>query len=572
MPAAGAMSAVVTPEFFLSPEGMNDARAELEATLAGVRAPATGGLRGDRHAQCRFPARTAFLVARLGLTDLPKPRCTAFEAWRAATGAATRGEVSVIFAGYATDDAVGRLGHLFLRIGAEPGKVRPLDLTVNYAINFPKDAGTLGKIAGSFAERFDSSVRLRPLYVYLDSYGNKDLRDIWHYTLALSDDERRMLIAHLWEIRKDARLTYALLSHNCVTFLLSLVEVARPALDLQGEAVRLLAPSDAIKVLRASRGLVTRTDYTPSGGRVFLEQYAALTRKEKAAFERVLTSGETTAADTAAVDEALGTYLLLSIRKAANEGNGAEVARLRKIRLKVLGASKPPPAATVGAPRPGPEAGHSVRRIAVSGGRAGGASYGLLAHRLVMHGRLDAPDGFTPDDHFEGLDLSLRLLAAERRLLLDELLLLNVESLPSIAAYDAPLARQLRIGVLGNYLNPHQEAYAFYVRQGIGAAYFEPRFAAVLAHVTAGYVALAARRSEIRPYGEVGAIVKLGRRAAADFGAEYRPRVVRGYEPDGSAWAELRGYLTRDWNLGLRGEYAVARREWDVRATLFAFY
>ncbi len=52
-----ARSEILTPEFFLSPQGAQDPKAELAATIAAFRAPAAGN--PDQDARCRFPARLA---------------------------------------------------------------------------------------------------------------------------------------------------------------------------------------------------------------------------------------------------------------------------------------------------------------------------------------------------------------------------------------------------------------------------------------------------------------------------------------------------------------------------------
>ncbi len=580
---SGATSAIVSEDFFLSPRGATDPRRELEATYDAIMRPTRAKIPGNRHAQCRFPARTLYLVKTLGIERkaAPAPDCAAYLKWRAATNAAKDGEVAVIFAGYAADDPVGRLGHLFLRIGATPGQVAPLDLTVNYAINFPKDAGAFTKIAGSFLESFDSTVKLRPFYSYLDSYNNKDLRDIWQYALALDDVERRMLLAHLWELHRDVDLTYALLSHNCVTFLLALVEVARPTLDLQGRARRLPFPSDAIKALRAAPHLVKRIDYAPSGGRVFDEEYAALSGAQRTAFEAALSSSVVAPvealplAERAPVYQALGTHLLLGIRRAANAKDAAQVAALRKMRLLVLTSAKPAPVVLT-AKRPGPEAGHGIRRLSVGGGAViqgrDAAPYVSLHHRLLMHGRLDATDGFNPGDHFEGLDLKFRAYPLERRILLDELLLLDIETLPNVAAREFVPAKQIRLGIYGNFPDPRGDGYALYVKQGYGVAWFDPRAPTVIVHATLGYFATAARASDLRPELDTGLLAHFSRTMAVDAGAAYRPRLFRGYQADGRARLELR-YLPRaDFNAGLRVEYAVAAKLVDALGSVMWFY
>ena len=67
------------PAFFLSAQGREDPRAELQATLSAFAEPAQSG---DEHAQCRFVARLVWLRSELDLGELPQPDCTAYREFR----------------------------------------------------------------------------------------------------------------------------------------------------------------------------------------------------------------------------------------------------------------------------------------------------------------------------------------------------------------------------------------------------------------------------------------------------------------------------------------------------------
>ncbi len=74
-------SVVLTDEFFLSPSGRNDPRAELTATINGYFSP--WGENIDEHARCRFPARYFWLSRRLMLPNykLSEEKCQRLEEW-----------------------------------------------------------------------------------------------------------------------------------------------------------------------------------------------------------------------------------------------------------------------------------------------------------------------------------------------------------------------------------------------------------------------------------------------------------------------------------------------------------
>src|SRR5688572_1394842 len=77
----GGSSEIVSPEFFLSPQGSADAAAELAATLAAlIEVP---GEKPDNHAQCRFPARYKWLRKSLdwGVLQPPPVACPQYAAY-----------------------------------------------------------------------------------------------------------------------------------------------------------------------------------------------------------------------------------------------------------------------------------------------------------------------------------------------------------------------------------------------------------------------------------------------------------------------------------------------------------
>ncbi len=77
----GRSSEVLTDDFFLSPAGRYDPKAELLATVRAYSAPWPDA--GDSHARCRFPARYFWLSHHLALPEysLHNPRCTRFSRW-----------------------------------------------------------------------------------------------------------------------------------------------------------------------------------------------------------------------------------------------------------------------------------------------------------------------------------------------------------------------------------------------------------------------------------------------------------------------------------------------------------
>lgn len=567
-------SAITTSSFFFSPRGSTSAGAEMLATIAAFYQPANGPLAGASHPQCRFPARFRYLAAHLKFasTDLPSPDCSKRDSWLAA---ANDGDIAIVMSGYATDDPVGRLGHIFLKTNA--GKSTPLDFTLNYALNFPDGEPGYLKVAGSLTGAYSSKVFERPYYYYRDSYEVRDLRDIWTYTLALADLEKAYVLEHVWELRDGAELNYKLFTQNCVTFFMAMIELARPGLDLYEG--RWVFPSDAVKALNRVPKLVKSVNYEPSAARVLEFEYAALTGKQKTAFHAYLAGDESrlekfSQPDRIPVYRVLSTELLIAMR------HGGDVTALRVRRLKVLAALRGANATTSETPvpaKPGPESGHGNSRVFLGAGRLGDASYARFEHRALLHGRLDRDDGYATGDVFEALDLSLRYYPLTHRTLVDELAILNVESFPSVSSRNGGIASHVRASFLGSYPDPAQPGFAFALNQRWGAALYNPVDPRVLFHATGGYYAVLSpklvRKADLRPDLDTGAIISIiPSLLAADAGATFRPAIFGGYRGELTSRAILRYLPFRNANVEAGATYLSVARRLDWRLGMLLFY
>src|SRR5437660_237742 len=126
------------PDFFLAPDGARDPAAELEATLRGVlgsiELKEEEKARGLLPPPCRFPARAAWLHAKLGF-DVPEVSCPRLdEYWRRLQPES----VSIIFSSYYLNNPASAFGHTFLRIrkndpAVSPEKRELLDAGIDYS-------------------------------------------------------------------------------------------------------------------------------------------------------------------------------------------------------------------------------------------------------------------------------------------------------------------------------------------------------------------------------------------------------------------------------------------------------
>jgi len=227
----GVKSLVDAHNFFNSPSGKTDPRAELEATLASFFSIANAEER--EHPQCVFVARYAWLKQALSFDGkkLPEQRCLRFERWYSRLNPR---QLSLVFASAYLNNPASMFGHTLLRIDAEGQDegTRLLAYAANYAANANQERGLSFAINGVFGG-YPGRFSVAPYYRKVKEYGDIDNRDLWEYQLNFSREEVERVLKHLWELWL-VYFDYFFFDENCSYHLLSLLEVARPGLRLTG--------------------------------------------------------------------------------------------------------------------------------------------------------------------------------------------------------------------------------------------------------------------------------------------------------------------------------------------------
>jgi hypothetical protein len=421
-------------DFFLaSKRGRRDPSAELQASLAAFLAPSPAG---DGHAQCRFPARWAWLKDELAIDPrrAPDRPCPDLAVW--STGISAQA-VTLVYATAYINSPASMYGHTFLRLSRATGEGNPLlDYVVNFAADVDTDNGIIYAIkgvSGGFAGRF----YVMPYYVKVQEYSNMESRDLWEYELSLSPAEARRLVLHAWETR-TTHFDYYFFTRNCSYHLLALLEAARPELHLVDRFPGAVIPSDTVRVVLEQPGLIGRKGARPS--------LLSIMQQRK----RLLAGDEVRAAETWAIASPDGpppkmdgsapkprqalvvdaAYDYLRYREGLHaEPSDAFKRRERQI-LLARGRLGVPPQEVVTRPSvDAPERGHGSLRVGLGGGYAGQSGpFQTLAVRGAIHDYLDPPRGYPVDARLEMGDLRLRFDDRRRALGLDRLDLIDIVS------------------------------------------------------------------------------------------------------------------------------------------------
>ncbi|HAH08165.1 MAG TPA: hypothetical protein DCM05_16845 [Elusimicrobia bacterium] len=404
-----------SPDFFLSPKGRRDPRAELEADLAAFFAPDTGDPE-VQHAQCIFPERYAWLKERLAFDPqlLPERACPRFEHWRSAIGA--RG-VSIVFASGYLNNPSTLFGHTLLKLRRSTGTQTPdvLDYVLNFAAYTDETNGAVFAfkgLVGLYPGRFSSI----PYYLKIQEYNNIESRDLWEYPLPFSQEQTDRILRHAWELG-SAEFPYYFFTENCSYQLLPLLDVGDTRLGLRDALRSWVMPGDTLRAAVRLTGAQEPARFRPSLWSQVAWRRAQLAPEEAALAERCARQDLPAALESvgslpkdrqAAVLETADLYLqYLSRSRKKSEKYGVEARsrelQLARSRLSIQGAAEP-------VPRPVPllEA-HETVRAGGGFGLTRDSSFEEVSLRPALQDLLDDPAGYLPDSRLEAFHLRWRI-------------------------------------------------------------------------------------------------------------------------------------------------------------------
>ncbi len=453
----GWKSEVDGTEFFRALFGKTNPRAELEATLRGFfdARPVQDEL---SDAQCRFPARFAFLARKLGadLSRLPPRRCPRFEAFLERVRPRS---VTFVFSSYYLNNPASAFGHTFLRLDkdaeAREGKAfELLDYGVDYSATVTTNNVLLYAFQGLFG-LFEGHWNHMAYYYKVRQYADAESRDLWEYDLALTSGEVAMLTAHLWELG-GTYLDYWYLDENCSYHVLGALEAAAPRLSLLDHVGRFVVlPSDTVKALFENSGLVRRVQYRPSIRTQFMARAARLSPAGFRALEALANDPAAplpaaSPEEKAAVLDAALDQLDFRYMRELVVGNAPEAARRRQVLLErrsALGVVSPP--LDIAPPRDAsPEHGHGSLRLGAGGGASDrDGPLAVLDFRLALHDLADPPAGYPALSQIEFLPTRLRIATREGKVELDESWLVRIVSLNDVSRLDLRPSWRARAGV-----------------------------------------------------------------------------------------------------------------------------
>lgn len=282
-------SAIHSPEFFNSPNGQTNPKAELLATLLAFYKPIDSD--PDEHAQCKFRARYFWLKEKLQLDEkmIEEAVCKEFNAW-ALNGKAT--SISIIFATGYLDNPASYYGHTLIKMNSdtESSQTNLLDVSVNFGAIQSDGDNPFKFIFNSLVGLYDAGFSHINYYYHTHNYGEIEQRNIWEYQLNFDQKDTDFLIAHLWEIL-GKKYTYYFFNANCASRMGEIFEII-PGVNVVPKNPIWVIPQSLIQKLSKAtyKGfpLVKEIKFKPSRQFRFYDKFKALNTDKKHIVEQVI--------------------------------------------------------------------------------------------------------------------------------------------------------------------------------------------------------------------------------------------------------------------------------------------
>ncbi|WP_323751696.1 DUF4105 domain-containing protein [Marinobacter sp.] len=444
---SGHTSQADDPGFFLSEDGKTNPKAELSATLEAIQQPGEG----NDHARCRFPARDAWLRQQLDLPNEPVS-CPAYEDW---AGTLNTEKVTLVFAASYLNSPSSMFGHTFLRLDP-PQDDNETDLLLANTISYAADAAEhdselLFAYRGIFGG-YPGITAIKPYYEMIRLYNDIEHRDLWEYTLNLSQPEVDTMLAHTWEIQ-DKNFDYYFFDENCAYRLLALIDVARPGTDLLAEVSTHAIPSDTVRWVR-DKNLVESIHYRPSAATAVSHHLDSLPDQHQTIAAAIangfvqldapevqnLRSGE-----KARLLDA--TYDYVRYQSEADNWPREFAAplshQLLVTRSRIENAESIPPVAE---PAVRDDQGHDTFRLSVGSGQMAHEEFTQLTLRPAYHDIVDPPEGYRTGAQLQFLRLDARLYHGNDELQVEQITGVEIRSLSPRNQFFSPTSWQVGFG------------------------------------------------------------------------------------------------------------------------------
>ncbi len=260
--------------FFLAKDGNISPKHELLATINAYNLPFDNNS-PDKHAQCKYPARYFWLSKQIHLVNYHtiNPKCKKLLNWKLLKNTKS---ISVVFVSGFLGNPASAFGHSFLKINKSDYSSENLfDTSISFGALLPKKYNMLSYIYNGITGGYFAAYTDKFFYNQDITYSDEDMRDMWEYRLNFSDNQKKFLLLHTWELMTK-KFQYFFTNRNCGYRVAKLLELVTNH-KLTNNAYIWYAPVETFYYLDN----VDKVVYLPSKQRKIYAQFNALNNKEK---------------------------------------------------------------------------------------------------------------------------------------------------------------------------------------------------------------------------------------------------------------------------------------------------
>ncbi len=458
----GVWGTIDSESFYLAHDGRSNPQSELEASVALFE-------KGENTEKiCLFPSRYLFLK-KIGLVQKSYPKCSEYEKF--VEDLQPQG-VTLLFTDAYMNNPSSLFGHTLIRIDTARKGTQLLAHGLNYGAFTGPNPGPLYALLG-LTGGYMGGFTVKPYYDIINTYNNIENRDIWEFSLNLSDDEKKMFVAHIWEVG-NTQTKYYFFSQNCSYMLMEVLDAVRPSLKLADEFSVQAIPLDTIKAVYRKSGLVKDVKYRPSRQRKILHQYEEMNDKQRQVFvEAVLTQNydfsQLQKSEQAGAVEAV--YQYVQYQYVAKDLALEDYRRQSFDLLRARSQIKREANFSELTKGENPVESHESKRLVAGGGVRNGEGFQQISLRPAYHSLTDNPYGLLGGAEINFLNLTMRHYDNSHKYLLQDFDILNIKSISPINTMFRPVSYDIALGI-NREINPETggEGYVFNTQVGGGGA------------------------------------------------------------------------------------------------------
>jgi len=471
-------SEVDEKKFFASESGKHNPRAELEATLASFF---SDHIDPDLKLapQCHFIARFYWLNQQLSFDPkkLPIQQCQKFLDFK--KGVDTE-NLTMIFPSAHPNGPASMFGHTSLKLDKKghSSKSRMLDYTLNYAAMAGPERGVSYAIRG-LTGSFRGQYSILPYYKKIREYAQMESRDIWEYTLNLTQQQVDFIIMHAYEL-SSAYYDYYFFTENCSYHLMTLIESSMDSPLLSDSFNGWVIPVDTLKALDENN-LIKSIQYQPSLSTTINHRRKLLSETENRLVYKILENGfeenKGQLNELPKNKQAIILDLLYEYMRYIKIDNSKklETSITEKERSVLLARSKLGiPSRDLNIPEPSirPDQGHDTSRLTLANINPNDKqSFQRISWRAAYHGLLDPSPGYSPNYQLEFFNLQLSNEESDDSIQFDNLEILNIISLVPRDGLFKNISWSFKTGIDRIVREPNLADTIYYLDAGFGLTY-----------------------------------------------------------------------------------------------------